>query len=202
MENRFTISSCSTCLGIIGAILLVTAAFMCGCTGTEPTQNATIVTTEKETVTCVDGANDGDIVEVDYVGTFDNGTEFDSSYKGGKPFSLILGSGSAIPGFDSALHCMKVGETKKFTLTPEEGYGEYDPAQIVSMPIEFIPAGENATIGDRVTLFDGGNLFQATIMDMNVTNVTFDLNSPLAGKSLTFEVTVRNITPVTIEEEE
>jgi len=69
------------------------------------------------------------------------------------------------------------------------------------MPIEFIPAGENATVGDRVTLFDGGQLFQATIADMNATNVTFDLNSPLAGKALTFEVTVRNITPITLEKE-
>jgi FKBP-type peptidyl-prolyl cis-trans isomerase 2 len=140
------------------------------------------------------------MIEVDYIGTFDNGTEFDSSYKSGQPFSLILGSGGAIPGFDKALHCMEVGETKKFTLSPEDAYGEFDPAKIVSMPIEFIPAGENATIGDRVTLFDGGQLFQATIQDMNVTNVTFDLNSPLAGKALTFEVTVRNITPLALEE--
>lgn len=204
MEKRFTISGCSTCLGIAGAILLIAAALLCGCTTTQPeqaqpqTQPQTSVQTEP--IACADGAQTGDMVEVDYIGTYDNGTEFDSSYKSGQPFSLILGSGGAIPGFDKALHCMKVNETKKFTLSPEEAYGQYDPAKIVSMPIEFIPAGENATIGDRVTLFDGGQLFQATIADMNATNVTFDLNSPLAGKALTFEVTVRNITPLTVEE--
>ncbi|NLV25829.1 MAG: peptidylprolyl isomerase [Methanomicrobiales archaeon] len=203
MVNRLTINSRSACFCIIGSILLIAAAFLCGCTGTEPQgQETTVVTAEKETVTCVDGAQDGDVIEVDYIGTLDDGTEFDNSFKNGQPFSLILGSGGAISGFDSALHCMKVGETKKFTLSPEEAYGEYDPAQIVSMPIEFIPAGENVTIGNRVTLFDGGNLFQATITDMNATNVSFDLNSPLAGKTLTFEVTVRNITPMTIEEPE
>lgn len=200
MEKRFTISGCSTCLGIAGAILLIVAALLCGCTSTEPQQAAITPVPTGETATCTGGAQDGDMIEVDYIGTFDNGTEFDSSYKSGQPFSLILGSGGAIPGFDKALHCMEVGETKKFTLSPEDAYGEFDPAKIVSMPIEFIPAGENATIGDRVTLFDGGQLFQATIQDMNVTNVTFDLNSPLAGKALTFEVTVRNITPLALEE--
>ncbi len=203
MEKRFTISGCSTYFGIAGAILLIAAALLCGCTTSQPGEVQTTPTTPVETgnVSCPGGAQDGDMIEVDYVGTYDNGTEFDSSYKSGKPFSLILGSGGAIPGFDKALHCMKIGETKKFTLSPEEAYGQYDPAKIVSMPREFIPAGENVTIGDRVTLFDGGQLFQATIHDMNATNVTFDLNSPLAGKSLTFEVTVRNITPLTVVQE-
>lgn len=150
--------------------------------------------TQAEAVSCEGGAQTGDLVEVDYIGTFDNGTEFDNSYKNGRPFSLVLGSGGAIPGFDKALHCMKVNETKKFTLPPEEAYGEYDPSMVFSMPIEFIPAGENATIGARVTLFDGGQLIPATITGLNETNVTFDLNNPLVGKALTFEVTIRNIT--------
>jgi len=201
MEKRFTISGCSTCLGIAGAILLITAALLCGCTSTEPQQAHTNTSVPTgDVVNCTSGAQTGDMIEVDYIGTYDNGTEFDSSYKSGQSFSLILGSGGAIPGFDKALHCMEVGETKKFTLSPQEAYGEYDPARIVSMPIEFIPAGENTTIGDRVTLFDGGQLFQATLTDVNATNVTFDLNSPLAGKALTFEVMVRNITPLAMEE--
>jgi len=152
-----------------------------------------------EPVTCTGGAQTGDMIEVDYIGTYDNGIEFDSSYKNGQTFSLILGSGGAIPGFDKALHCMEVGEKKKFTLSPDEAYGEYDLAKIVSMPIDFIPAAENAAVGDRVSLFNGGELFQATILDMNATNVTFDLNSPLAGKSLTFEVTVRSIKSQALE---
>lgn len=194
MEKRFTISGCSTCLGIAGAVLLIVAAFLCGCT-TQPEQVQThMIPEETQAVVCAGGAQTGDIVVVDYIGTFDNGTEFDSSYKSGQPFSLVLGSGGAIPGFDKAVHCMEVNETKKFTLSPEEAYGEYDPSMVVSMPIEFIPAGENATVGERVTLFDGGQFFQATISDMDATNVTFDLNSPLAGKALTFEVTVRDIT--------
>lgn len=201
MDKRFTMSGYSTWLGIAGAILLISAALLCGCTSTSPqgTEQATPVSGSGEK-NVTGGAQDGDMVEVDYVGTLENGTEFDSSKKTG-PFSLILGSGGAIPGFDKALHGMKVGESKKFTLSPEEAYGQYDPSRVVDMPIDFIPAGENATIGQRVTLFDGGQLFQATIKNMNATNVTFDLNSPLAGKSLTFDVTVRNVTPIEIVSE-
>lgn len=140
------------------------------------------------------GAQNGDTIAVDYVGTFSDGTEFDSSRETG-PFILILGSGGAVSGFDYNLHGMKVGESKKFTLSPQEAYGEYDPEKIVSMPIDFIPQGENATVGDRVTLSDGGQTFQVTILDMNTKNVIFDLNSPLAGKYLTFDVIIKDIIP-------
>ncbi|MDD1724682.1 MAG: peptidylprolyl isomerase [Methanospirillum sp.] len=202
MDKRFTMGRNSTWLGIAGVILLFSAALLCGCTSTSPqgtTEQATpVLSPTGENVT--GGAQDGDMVEVDYVGTLENGTEFDSSKKTG-PFSLILGSGGAIPGFDKALHGMKAGESKKFTLAPDEAYGQYDPARVVDMPIDFIPKGENATVGQRVTLFDGGQLFQATVKDLNATNVTFDLNSPLAGKTLTFDVTVRNITPIDIVSE-
>lgn len=140
------------------------------------------------------GAQDGDTIAVDYVGTYSDGTEFDSSRET-SPFILILGSGGAVSGFDYNLHGMKVGESKKFTLSPQEAYGEYDQEKIVSMPIDFIPQGENATVGDRVTLFDGNQEFQVTILYMDEKTVIFDLNSPLAGKYLTYDVIVRDIIP-------
>ena len=197
MDKRFSFAGCGACIGIAGAILLIAAAFLCGCTSTTPEQVSEVTQVPTEYVPGT-GAQDGDMVEVDYVGTFEDGTEFDSSRETG-PFSLILGSGGAIAGFESAVKGMEIGESKKFTLTPEEAYGEYDPTLIVDMPREFIPADEEVIMGDRVTLFDGGQFFQATIMGMNETNVTFDLNSPLAGKTLTFDVTVVNITPIEIE---
>jgi len=65
------------------------------------------------------------------------------------------------------------------------------------MPIDFIPKEElsNITIGDTITLFNGQGYFPAKITDLNATNVTFDLNHPLAGQSLTFEVSLVNLTP-------
>ena len=90
---------------------------------------------------------------------------------------------------------MKVGETKKFTLTPEQAYGQYDPSLIKSMPIGFVPKGENVTIGDTITLFNGQAYFPAKVIEMNTTNITFDLNAPLAGQTLTFDVKLVNLTP-------
>ncbi|MGV8108954.1 DUF3821 domain-containing protein [Methanospirillum sp.] len=143
------------------------------------------------------GVQDGDLLAVDYVGTLSDGTEFDSSREI-SPFLMVLGSGKALPGFDYNLQGMKIGESKKFTLSPQEAYGEYDSAKIVSKPIDFIPQGENAMIGDRVTLFDGNQEFQVTILYMDEKTVIFDLNSPLAGKYVTFDVIVRDIIPAWI----
>jgi len=191
MDKRF-------CFAI--AVLLVATALLCGCTSTSnegaTKSNISLVQTG---VSSADGAKEGQMVEVDYTGTFENGTVFDSSKDRG-PFSLVLGTGGAIAGFEKALIGMKVGESKKFTLSPDEAYGEYDPTRIVSLPIDFIPAEENVSVGDQVTLFNGGQMIQAKIMTLNATNVTFDLNSPLAGKALTFDVTVRNISDVVNED--
>jgi FKBP-type peptidyl-prolyl cis-trans isomerase 2 len=136
----------------------------------------------------------GDLVEIEYTGTLANGSVFDSSKERG-PFQFVVGTGSAIIGFDTQIKGMTIGQSKKFTLTPDEAYGEYDPTLIQAMPIGFIPQGENVTIGDTVTLFNGQAYFPATIIDLNATNVTFDLNHQLAGQSLTFDVKLVNLTP-------
>lgn len=68
-------------------------------------------------------AQQGDTIAVHYRGTLENGTEFDSSYKRGEPFSFTLGAGQVIKGWDEGLVGMKVGEKKKLTIPPEKGYG-------------------------------------------------------------------------------
>jgi len=192
MEKRFTISGCSTCLGIAGAILLIAAALLCGCTGTEDQkmtdQDIVAISTHDS------GAKDGDIVLVDYVGTFDDGTEFDNSSNHGiesGPVNFTLGSGRAISGFDKALHGMKIGESKKFTLTPDEAYGEYNESLIIEYPVEIAEKGTEK--GDTVEIFYDGYKFPAVVHSIDETNITLDMNRPLAGKNLTFYVVVRNI---------
>lgn len=65
----------------------------------------------------------GDEITVHYVGTLTDGKQFDSSRDGGEPFTLILGSGSVIKGWEQGLNGMKVGELRKLTIDPELGYG-------------------------------------------------------------------------------
>jgi len=69
-------------------------------------------------------AKKGDDVSIEYKGSLDDGTVFDSSKDHDKPFQFIVGSGQVIPGFDKAVIGMKLMEEKKFTLQPAEAYGE------------------------------------------------------------------------------
>ena len=69
-------------------------------------------------------AKKGDNVSIEYKGSLDDGTVFDSSKDHDKPFQFIVGSGQVIPGFDKAVIVMKLMEEKKFTLQPAEAYGE------------------------------------------------------------------------------
>ncbi len=68
-------------------------------------------------------AQNGDTVSVNYVGTLQNGTKFDSSYDRGEPITFVLGSGRVIKGWDEGILGMKVGEKKHLVIPPEKGYG-------------------------------------------------------------------------------
>ena len=70
-----------------------------------------------------DVAEVGNMVTVNYTGTFDNGTKFDSSYDHGKPFSFVLGTGAVIKGWDLGISGMKVGGKRELTIPPELAYG-------------------------------------------------------------------------------
>ena len=68
-------------------------------------------------------AKSGDTVRIHYTGTLDDGTQFDSS-DGRDPLEFALGGGQVIPGFDSAVDGMTVGDSKSVTIEPEQAYGE------------------------------------------------------------------------------
>ncbi len=183
-------------LTVVCVVLLALALLAAGCTSKDEKSPASTSQPSQaaQSAAPADGVQNGDMVEINYTGTLANGSVFDSSKDRG-PFQFVVGTGTAITGFDNQIRGMKVGQNKKFTLSPEEAYGQYDPSLIKSMPIDFVPKGENVTVGDTVTLFNGQAYFPAKIIEMNATNVTFDLNSQLAGQSLTFEVTLVNVTP-------
>lgn len=78
----------------------------------------------------------GDSITVDYTGTLEDGTQFDSSV-GREPFTFIIGEGSVIPGWDQGLLGMKVGEERKLTIPSDLAYG---------------PTGSGDTIPPNATL--------------------------------------------------
>ncbi len=70
-----------------------------------------------------DEAKSGDMIATNYVGTFSDGTKFDSSYDRGQPFAFILGGGMVIKGWDVGIVGMKVGGKRKLIIPPQLGYG-------------------------------------------------------------------------------
>ncbi|MEM7344249.1 MAG: FKBP-type peptidyl-prolyl cis-trans isomerase [Chloroflexota bacterium] len=70
-----------------------------------------------------DSPQPGDIVQVHYAGTLEDGTEFDNSYKRGQPIEFPLGTGRVIPGWDEGIALLKVGDKAKLVIPPDLGYG-------------------------------------------------------------------------------
>ena len=70
-------------------------------------------------------ANSGKTVTVNYVGVlYNDGKEFDSSWKRNQPFTTHLASGSVIPGWVQGISGMKVGGRRELIIPPSLGYGK------------------------------------------------------------------------------
>ena len=87
---------------------------------------------------------------------------------------------------------MKVGETKKISLTSDEAYGQPRPELVQKVPTDTFSGSE---IKPEVGKTYNFGVAQGTIKEMNETEVTIDFNHPLAGKALMFEVTLKEIMP-------
>jgi peptidylprolyl isomerase len=138
-------------------------------------------------------AVEGDIVAVHYTGTLDDGNQFDSS-EGRNPLEFTLGAGQMIPGFEQAVLGMKVGETKTVTIPAAEAYGERDESLLIKIPIEQLPPEGQPAVGMALIMTGAdGRQQQVTIVEVTETTVTVDANHFLAGKDLTFEITLVEI---------
>ncbi len=135
----------------------------------------------------------GLFVSVDYTGSLDDGQIFDSS-KGRQPLEVQMGEGHVIPGFESALMGMSLNETKTFTLSPEEAYGQRNEDMMHDFPKSEIPPGMEPSVGQTLMLRNpDGQQIPARVDSIDDEKVTFDLNHPLAGQSLTFTIQVVGI---------
>jgi len=134
-----------------------------------------------------EGAKDGDTVAVHYVGTLDDGSQFDSSRER-EPLEFAVGSDHVISGFDDAVRGMKVGDVKTVRIPAEEAYGPVDDELIFPVPIEEAP--EDVAVGDEV-LIDG--VVYGRVTAIGDTEVTIDTNHRFAGEALTFEIELVSI---------
>lgn len=138
-------------------------------------------------------AKKGDLVFVHYSGKFDSGDVFDSSVDA-DPIYFVLGEGNLIAGFETAINGMKVGDKKSITIAPENGYGEYSDEKIIKTNRENF--GEDFEPQKNLQLalqLEGGHQTLATVTDFDDSMVTLDLNHPLAGKTLHFDLELVDI---------
>ena len=136
----------------------------------------------------------GDKVSLHYTGTLEDGRVFDSSKKRNEPLKFTAGSGQVIPGFDQAVVGMKKGEEKKFTLQPADAYGERKPEMTQTVPRKHLPQDHEPKPGMMLVMgTPDGRQVPATITAVTPENVTLDLNHPLAGKALTFDIQIVEI---------
>ena len=137
----------------------------------------------------ITGRNVGKTCRTHYKGTFNDGTQFDSSYDRGEPLEFICGAGQMIRGFDAAVADMEVGQVIDVHLMPEEAYGQADPNAIFTMEIAQLPGSEDLTVGQQVYLSNQyGQPFPVKVTAKDGKNITFDANHEMAGKELNFKI--------------
>ena len=189
---------------IIFAAIAFLPLFLSGC-GLMKNKNTTGTGTVPSVETSQSVVEKGDTISVDYVGTLDDGTLFDTSIeaeatKANKvnagrtyaPLTFVAGAGQMIAGFDKGVMGMKIDETKKLVLAPEDASGNADhPKYNVPMTIEtFKVAGIDPKIGES---YDFGGQ-KAKVLSISGTTVTASFAPELAGKTLVFQITVKSIT--------
>src|SRR3989344_1340753 len=138
----------------------------------------------------------GNKVKVEYEGKFDNGEIFDSSKHGehSHPLEFVVGKGQVIPGFEEAVIGLKKGDEKEIKLESEEAYGNYDSTLKREIPKDVIPEGQEIKEGMIIVMqTPEGYKLPARIVSISDDSFTIDLNHPLAGKKLIFNIKVVGI---------
>ena len=136
---------------------------------------------------------ENDTIALHYKGTLNNGELFDSS-EGRDPLQFEVGTGQVIPGFDKAVIGMKVEENKVFTIPADEAYGQMNEELIYQVPKNAIPESLNPTPGQRlVSNLEDGRQIPVTVTEVTEESITLDASHPLAGKDLTFDITIVSV---------
>lgn len=127
--------------------------------------------------------------------------EMMESTEDGEPILFIQGIGQIIPGLENALYGMEVGDQKTVVIQPEDAYGEYDPESLQDAKKEEFSEEVPLDVGTFLDLADDeGDILSAQVIAAEEDTVTLDFNHPLAGKTLTFEITVTDLRPASEEE--
>lgn len=130
----------------------------------------------------------GDTVKIHYTGKLDDGTVFDSSVER-EPLEFKVGEGQVIPGFESAVIDMTVGDEKQFTIPPDDAYGSKREDMVLEVPKADLPDEITPEVGLPLQIqAQDGSVADVVVSDIKDETITIDGNHPLAGENLNFEV--------------
>jgi FKBP-type peptidyl-prolyl cis-trans isomerase SlyD len=144
-------------------------------------------------------ANDT-VASLDYRLHLGDGKLVDES-EPGDPLVYLHGHDEIVPGLERALEGKKAGDRLEIVVKPEDGYGEYDPEGVEEVPRTDLPADLELVAGETITGTDpDGDETDILIKEVKKDTVVLDFNDPMAGKTLHFDVTVREVRAATAEE--
>lgn len=144
-------------------------------------------------------ANDT-VASLDYRLHLGDGKLVDES-EPGDPLVYLHGHDEIVPGLERALEGKKAGDKLQVVVKPEDGYGEYDPESVEEVPRSELPEDLELVAGETITGTDpDGDEMDFLIKEVKKDTVVLDFNDPMAGKTLHFDVTVREVRAATAEE--
>jgi FKBP-type peptidyl-prolyl cis-trans isomerase SlyD len=141
------------------------------------------------------------VVSLDYVLKLDNDEVIDRSEENA-PLEYLHGYKNIVPGLQSELEGLKIGDQKKVTVPPKLGYGERDPESVAEYPRDTFPDSLKLEVGEPIAMRDSesGESFQAYITEIQADKVLLDFNHPLAGETLHFKIKIAGLREPTGEE--
>ncbi len=137
---------------------------------------------------------DGSLVSIQYTLIDEKGKQIESN-KGGDPFKYTHGKGDIIPGLENGLEGMKVGEEKTIMVKPEDAYGKIQPEAFQEIPRKNVPSEFLKVGAQLVARNPHGQSMPVRVHEIKDETVVLNLNHPLAGKTLTFEVKIMAVQP-------
>lgn len=139
------------------------------------------------------------VVDIDYTLTDENGQVLDTS-EGRGPMSYLHGAGGIIPGLERELDGKQAGDELKVAVAPEDGYGERNESLRQTVSSDQFEGVDDLAVGMQFRVDSNAGPMVITVVEIAEEVVTIDGNHPLAGISLNFAVTVREVREATQEE--
>lgn len=140
------------------------------------------------------------VVHISYVLKDSKGEILDQA-ESGDEFHYLHGHENIVPGLEKALDGKAIGDKIDVSLTPDEGYGDFDPSRVRKFPKSEFPARmRNPKIGTMLQIEEDGRWGVWRVEAVEADTITLDGNHELAGQDLHFSVEIHGIRPATAEE--